>query len=235
MPHTRDQDLVWLDPLQKIIGDREVDVLVAGHSHRAMSRRVGGLWLINGGTLCSDQSPCCVVVQLAEGKAEILPLAVSDPGLRWTEMILARLALFALACALVPACSPSQPAQDPAAGQRSALHPFVGSWQHSPSEELSGKVSMLVDEGGAFSWLAEPRGGVMCRFAGRVSVEPGGDALGYLSIVLSIDTCREKLVYRSFKIISLSGDSMILSEDRETGGDGKPMAFRRVGPPPGGR
>lgn len=148
-------------------------------------------------------------------------------------MHLARLALFALVCALVPACSPSQPAQDPQFESRIIpLQRLAGSWERtSPAE--SGPVSMLIDEGGGFSWLAEPRGGVMCRFAGRVAFEPGGDALGYLSITLSIDTCREKLVYRSFKLIELSANAMTIAEDRQTGGDGQTQVFRRKGAPAG--
>jgi hypothetical protein len=144
-------------------------------------------------------------------------------------MLLERLALIAFTCALVPACSPSEPARDPAADSRIIpLRRLAGSWERT-WPEARGAVTMLIDEGGEFSWRAEPRGGIMCRFAGRVAFEAGGDALGYLSITLSSDTCREKLVYRSFKLLELSADSMALAEDTQTGGDGQRQVFRRKG------
>jgi predicted phosphodiesterase len=54
------------DELQKVLADRSIHLLVCGHSHRRMVRRVGGLTIVNAGTLLRDQTPCFGIVDVGD-------------------------------------------------------------------------------------------------------------------------------------------------------------------------
>lgn len=48
--------------LQRLLQDQKHAVVIAGHTHRPMLRRVGGLSLVNAGTLHRDYDPCVGVL-----------------------------------------------------------------------------------------------------------------------------------------------------------------------------
>jgi predicted phosphodiesterase len=52
------------DALQALIQEGDVTLLVCGHTHRRMVRRVGPLTIVNAGTLSRYDEPCFGVVDL---------------------------------------------------------------------------------------------------------------------------------------------------------------------------
>lgn len=107
------------------------------------------------------------------------------------------------------------------------IEKLAGTWTQVSSDDRQGTITMIINDN-QIIWTSEPRSGSFCRFTGRAATVAGGDAMGHLSVTLDIDTCREKLVYRSYKIVAVSNDSVTLSEDPEVGGDGKPQVFKRA-------
>lgn len=63
------------EELQELLRSREYDWMIHGHSHRPTDRQMGWLRIVNAGTLCREQSPCYVVIDLARGEVEFRPLA----------------------------------------------------------------------------------------------------------------------------------------------------------------
>jgi len=45
----------------------DVNLVVSGHSHRRMVRRVGSLTLVNAGTLFREHAPCFCTIDLCAG------------------------------------------------------------------------------------------------------------------------------------------------------------------------
>jgi predicted phosphodiesterase len=58
--------------LQKLIRDGRYALVVNGHTHRAMLRRVATLLILNAGTLKRDDEPCFLRVDLGGRTATIL-------------------------------------------------------------------------------------------------------------------------------------------------------------------
>lgn len=52
------------DELQRALHDPDLRIMVSGHSHRRMVRRIGTLTLINAGTLARGEGPCFGIVDL---------------------------------------------------------------------------------------------------------------------------------------------------------------------------
>ena len=52
------------DELQKTLRDPDIRLMVSGHSHRRMVRRIGSLTLVNAGTLARSDGPCFGIVNL---------------------------------------------------------------------------------------------------------------------------------------------------------------------------
>ena len=52
------------EPLQRLLAEDEVRVLVGGHTHRRMLRRFGNLTVINPGTLFRAHDPCFAIADL---------------------------------------------------------------------------------------------------------------------------------------------------------------------------
>lgn len=59
--------LAWLEPLHRVIADRSLDLMLAGHTHERMVRRFDGLTVINAGTLHRDFAPGFVIVDFVDG------------------------------------------------------------------------------------------------------------------------------------------------------------------------
>ncbi len=62
------------DDLQGIIRNRRFSVMVNGHSHKKMVRKLGTLNIINAGTLKKYSNPCCVFVDLEERQVQFYNL-----------------------------------------------------------------------------------------------------------------------------------------------------------------
>jgi putative phosphoesterase len=76
------------DELQRILREPDTRIMVGGHSHRRMVRRIGSLTIINAGTLARGEGPCFGIVDLerepkvtfftwtagAIGPAQVVPL-----------------------------------------------------------------------------------------------------------------------------------------------------------------
>ncbi len=75
-PDHNERDLMHLEPLQELLRSRLHDVVIAGHTHQPMARRLdGGLHWINAGTLSRSQGPVYVVADLGTGDVQFVPLA----------------------------------------------------------------------------------------------------------------------------------------------------------------
>lgn len=55
------------DALQALVRAGDVNLVVSGHSHRRMVRRVGSLTLVNAGTLFREHAPCFGTIDLCAG------------------------------------------------------------------------------------------------------------------------------------------------------------------------
>jgi predicted phosphodiesterase len=66
-PHTDGYALECLDPLWALVRAGRYRWMICGHTHERMVRTIGGMTVINAGTLVRDQNPCCVVADLATG------------------------------------------------------------------------------------------------------------------------------------------------------------------------
>jgi putative phosphoesterase len=65
--------------LSEILKAKEYSFVINGHTHEAMVRRIQGLTIINGGSLCRQPRPVCSVVDFEDGSVqffEITPDAV---------------------------------------------------------------------------------------------------------------------------------------------------------------
>jgi predicted phosphodiesterase len=69
-PGTVGYDLEHMDALHALRRDPAVALMVGGHTHRAMSRRFDGLWVVNPGTLHRRYPQGLAVVDAAAGTAE---------------------------------------------------------------------------------------------------------------------------------------------------------------------
>jgi predicted phosphodiesterase len=52
------------DELQRVLRDPDTSIMVSGHSHRRLVRRIGSLTLINAGTLARSDGACFGIVDL---------------------------------------------------------------------------------------------------------------------------------------------------------------------------
>ncbi len=58
--------------LRALIDDPDIDLVVAGHTHRRMVRDLGGLTVINAGTLLPAEEPCFGILDLATATVTFL-------------------------------------------------------------------------------------------------------------------------------------------------------------------
>ena len=74
-PDHHEGDLADNEAFQELVASRAHDVVIAGHTHQPMHRRLpGGLRWINAGTLCRDREPVYVVADLGSGEVRFVPL-----------------------------------------------------------------------------------------------------------------------------------------------------------------
>lgn len=71
-PFDRGAALVNNTELQRLIDEAEYSLIIAGHTHMRMARRVGGMTIVNAGTLHPDFSPCFCVLDLAQMQVDYL-------------------------------------------------------------------------------------------------------------------------------------------------------------------
>jgi putative phosphoesterase len=62
------------DVLQNILGTRDVAIVVNGHTHKRMVRRIDHLTIINAGTLFSDHEPGFLIVDFAANVVRLYDL-----------------------------------------------------------------------------------------------------------------------------------------------------------------
>jgi predicted phosphodiesterase len=58
------------DTLQDLLHSEEYRFVVNGHTHRRMVRQLGGLTIINVGTLFREHAPCFVIIDFEVGQAD---------------------------------------------------------------------------------------------------------------------------------------------------------------------
>ena len=57
--------------LQRILRRGRHGLVVSGHSHRPLARRLQGIWFVNPGTLFQEHDAHCMVVDWATGQMEL--------------------------------------------------------------------------------------------------------------------------------------------------------------------
>lgn len=65
LPDSSEYDVQMNDPLQRLLAEDEIRVLVGGHTHHRMVRDFGNLRVINPGTLLREHDPCFAIADLA--------------------------------------------------------------------------------------------------------------------------------------------------------------------------
>jgi hypothetical protein len=71
-PTDEEPAVATMDGLQALVLADEVRLIVSGHTHERMVRRVGGLTLVNPGTLRQGDSPCVAVLDLLKAQVTFL-------------------------------------------------------------------------------------------------------------------------------------------------------------------
>ena len=68
--------------LQEVIASARFAVVLAGHTHRRMVRRVDGVLFINAGTLHRDHNPCFGVIDFGTSAVEFIGVSADGvaPG-----------------------------------------------------------------------------------------------------------------------------------------------------------
>lgn len=77
LPDSSDYDVHTNGPLQRLLAEDEVRVLVGGHTHRRMVRRFGNLTVINPGTLFREHDPCFAIADLETLSVDFVDLESS--------------------------------------------------------------------------------------------------------------------------------------------------------------
>ncbi|RYE85789.1 MAG: metallophosphoesterase [Myxococcales bacterium] len=74
-PDHHEGDLADNEAFQELARRRAWDVVIAGHTHEPMDRRLpGGVRWINAGSLCRDREPVVVVADLGTGEVRFIPV-----------------------------------------------------------------------------------------------------------------------------------------------------------------
>ena len=74
-PHDHGLALDSNKALQSVLREEQYRCVLSGHTHRPMLRTVGGVTLINAGTLLSGQAPCCAVVDFRARTVQVFDVA----------------------------------------------------------------------------------------------------------------------------------------------------------------
>ncbi len=61
--------------LQAILAEGRHSLIVSGHTHRRMVRKLGEVWAINAGALSRKREPCCLVLDFAARRARFFDYA----------------------------------------------------------------------------------------------------------------------------------------------------------------
>jgi predicted phosphodiesterase len=71
--------------LSKVLNAKEYRFVINGHTHKPMVRRIQGLTIINGGSLCRQERPVCSVMNFAEGSIQYFD--VNSDGVERAEQV----------------------------------------------------------------------------------------------------------------------------------------------------
>jgi predicted phosphodiesterase len=69
-PHEHGPALTSNEPLQALLRDDRYRLVLGGHTHRRMVRRLGGITFINAGAIMSKREPCCLLLDFAAKRAQ---------------------------------------------------------------------------------------------------------------------------------------------------------------------
>jgi len=67
-------------PLQRLLASDEHRIVIAGHTHQPMLRRVGHLTLVNAGTLHREFQPCVGLLDTTTLTERFVPIPRLEPG-----------------------------------------------------------------------------------------------------------------------------------------------------------
>lgn len=67
-------------PLQRLLASDEYRIVIAGHTHQPMLRRVGHLTLVNAGTLHREFEPCVGLLDTTTLTERFVPIPRLEPG-----------------------------------------------------------------------------------------------------------------------------------------------------------
>lgn len=79
-PHDEGYALESNLPLQRLLASDEHRIVIAGHTHQPMLRRVGHLTLVNAGTLHREYQPCVGLLDTTTLKERFVPIPRMEPG-----------------------------------------------------------------------------------------------------------------------------------------------------------
>jgi predicted phosphodiesterase len=69
-PHDHGRALTDNEPLQALLKADHYRLVLGGHTHRRMVRRIGGTTFINAGTIMSKREPCCLLLDFSAKRAQ---------------------------------------------------------------------------------------------------------------------------------------------------------------------
>jgi predicted phosphodiesterase len=70
-------------PLQVLLHSQRYQLVLSGHTHRRMVRKLGGITFINAGAIKATREPCCLVLDFRERRARFFDYAAeggTKPG-----------------------------------------------------------------------------------------------------------------------------------------------------------
>jgi putative phosphoesterase len=82
-PHDHGPALTSNAPLQNLIEQGRYPIVLSGHTHRRMVRKLDGITFINAGAIKATREPCCLLLDFARRRAEFFDYVedgASRPG-----------------------------------------------------------------------------------------------------------------------------------------------------------
>lgn len=123
------------------------------------------------------------------------------------------------------ACGGNDRVDAPGPPPQTTLADLQGSWEHVGP---AGKIQVTIREGDFR--LVAPTAKGECFVTGTARTSPTPDSEdAWLEVKLEQDTCREPLVFRVYRAAKAGTGRIVLTEDRNTGGDGVGVTYTRVG------
>ena len=79
-PYDHGPALTKNSALQSLLGQAHYRLVLGGHTHRRMVRKLSGVTFINPGAIMATREPCCLVLDFRERKAKFFDHAPSTAG-----------------------------------------------------------------------------------------------------------------------------------------------------------